>query len=262
MTGDSIEAYGGVKIPVESLQSLADQVNSTGIPWHVDHNMAQPLRVRSFEAFVESRPDGIYELRFEAELHQDDVPWIETHAKMSATVMAPLARDRKAKQHDGAHLRISADHAWFTDDSLIEAENQLTSNGIDKEDIQVERAYQFGFYPDPQIFIEVFYPFFQSMAPNVLWDAIKALFLRRRDSIDSDVDTPSVINISVVDGERSVTGIVSTTDQAVAQQAIDSINKATEAFFQSGPTSTSPDKNSETIVWDVEKKRWIPPGGA
>ncbi|WP_104173455.1 hypothetical protein [Arthrobacter sp. Y81] len=259
MTSEPIDAYSGVSIPTEMLRSLAQQINTGGIPWHMDHDLSKPIRIRSFEAFVESRRDGIDELRFRAELHEEDVQWLESRPGMSTTLATPLARDQNGTPNDGAMMRLSADHAWFADDALIEAEEQLIMQGVGRDLIQVERAYQFGFMPDPQIFIEIVYPFLQSMAPNVVWDGIKKLFSQRRTPIGGNVEAPTVINMSIVDGDRSLTAVVTTNDETVAQHAIGSLNQAVTAFFQSSPVSPPEAKPKSVTVWDDARHNWTPP---
>lgn len=258
MTSEPIEAYGGVRIPSEMLADLAKQINAGEVPWHLDHDLSKPIRIRSFEAFVETRPDGIEELRFQAELHEGDLDWLKSRHGMSATVTTPLARDENGARNEGAIMRISADHAWFADDALVEAEEQLFRQGVGRELIQVERAFQFGFLPDPQIFIDVVYPFLQAMGPNVVWDAIKELFRRRRTPGGGDPNAPTVVNISIVDGDRSLKAIVTTSDEAVAQHAVESLDQALAAFFQS-PISP-PEVNRKPLTeWDDESGNWTPP---
>lgn len=258
MTSEPIEAYGGVRIPSEMLADLAMQINAGEVPWHLDHDLSKPIRIRSFEAFVEARPDGIEELRFQAELHEGDLDWLRTRHGMSATVTTPLARDENKIHNGSAIMRLSADHAWFADDALIEAEDQLLRQGVGPELIKVERAFQFGFLPDPQIFIDVVYPFLQAMGPNVVWDAIKELFSRRRTPSGGNPNAPTVVNIAIVDGDRSIKAIVTTSDEAVARHAIGSLDLALAAFFQS-PISPTAVSHKPLTKWDDENGSWTPP---
>lgn len=258
MTSEPIEAYGGISIPAEMLRDLAQQIEATEVPFHLDHNMSRPLRVRGFEAFVESRPDGIDELRFQAEIHEGDFHWLGSRQGVSATIMAPLARDQNGVRNDCAAMRLSADHAWFADDALIEAEEQLIARGIAREIIQVERAYQFSFVPDPQIFVDVAYPILLSIGASAIWDGTKKLFGQRRTPSGGDATAPTVVNVSIADGERSLKAVVTTSDEAVAQRAIESLDQAVKTFFQSSPISPPEEKRKTVTVWDDESGNWGP----
>ncbi|MEV8183403.1 hypothetical protein [Specibacter sp. NPDC078692] len=259
MTSEPIEAYGGISIPVEMLRDVAQQIEANGVPFHLDHNMSTPLRVRGFEAFVESRPDGFDELRFHAEIHEGDFHWLESRQGVSATIMAPLARDQNRVRNHGAAIRISADNAWFADDALIEAEEQLIARGVAREIIQVERAYQFSFVPDPQIFVDVVYPILLSIGASAIWDGAKKIFDQRRTPSSGDATAPTVVNVSIADGDRSLRAVVTTSDEAVAQRAIESLDQAVTAFFQSTPISPPEDNRKSITVWDDESGNWAPP---
>lgn len=262
MSTRKIEAYGGVSFPTAMLETTAKQLNSNGIPFHVDHNLAKPIQMRGFEAFVARREDGIDELRFRAEIHEDDQHWLETHVGLSFTIMTPLARDTKAPSSDRAGLRVSADHAWFDDEALIEVEKRLIAQGLDHELVQVERAYQFSFVPDPQIFVDIVFPFLQSIGPNAVWDGIKMLFNRRklpRGISPSAEASETTINVTVKEGDRSLTAVIKTKEEAVAQRAFDSFDHAVTSFFQNPPTPTQDGDSKSVTVWDDENRHWTLP---
>lgn len=259
MTSDPIEAYGGISVAVEMLRKLAEQINTDGVPFHVDHNLSKPIRMRGFEAFVESRHDGVDELKFRAEIHEADRHWLESRLGVSATLKVPLARDQNEASDEGASIRISADHAWFDDDALIEAEEQLITQGVGRELIRVERAYQFSFVPDPQIFVEVVYPFLLSVGSSAVWDGIKKVFRRRRTPSGGDAKALTVVNISIVDGDRSLNAVVTTSDEAVAQHAVQALDQAFTSFFQNSPVSPPESYRRPVTVWDDKSHNWTPP---
>lgn len=257
MTSERIEAYGGIRIPTEILKDLAQQVNAGKIPWHLDHNLSKPLRIRRFGAFVESRGDGIDVLKFRAEIHKGDLHWMETRPGMSATIRTPLSGS--APDHVGAAVSVSADHAWFADDALVEVAEQLVAQGVDHELIRVERTYQFGFVPDPQIFIDVVYPVLLGIGSSAIWDGIKKLWSRRRVPKGADSATSNVVNVSITDGDRSLRAVVTTNDEAVAQRAMESLDSAVDAFFNSSPKSLPEARSQAVTEWDDESRNWTPP---
>lgn len=259
MTSDPIEAYGGISISTQMLRNLAQHLNERGTPFHVDHNMAKPIRMRNFEAFVETRQDGVEELRFRAEIHEGDRHWLVSRRGVSATIMTPLARDEDEPGTDGANMRISADHAWFDDDALIEVEQQLITQGVGRDLIRVERAYQFGLVPDPQIFVEVVFPFLLSIGSSAVWDGIKKVFGRRKTPRGGDLEVLTTVNISIVGGDRSLNAVVRTNDEMVAQRAMDSLDQALASFFEKPPITSPEDNRKPVIVWDDESRNWAPP---
>lgn len=258
MTSDPIEAYGGVSIPPEMLKEIARQIEAREIPFHLDHNLSKPLRVRGLEAFVESRQDGIDELRFQAEIHEDDFHWLESRPGLSATIMAPLARDQNEERKCDAAIRLSADHAWFSDDALIGVEERLVRIGVARELIQIQRAYQFSVVPDPQIFIDLTYQLLLSIGSNGIWDGIKNLFGQRRTPKGGEPLAPTVVNVSIDNGERSIKAVVTTNDVAVAQRAVESLAQAVTAFLQSTPITPPEEKRKDITVWDDESGNWGP----
>lgn len=257
MTSQPIEAYGGIRIPTEMLEALAQQVNTGQILWHLDHNLTKPIRIRKFEAFVERRDDGFDALKFQAEIHEGDVHWIETRPGMSATIRTPLPG--AVERNNDALMSVSADHAWFADDALLEAEDQLVAQGVGRGLIQVKRTYQFGFVPDPQIFVDVVYPFLLSIGSSAVWDGIKKLWSRRRTPKGGDPATTNVVNVSITEGDRTLRAVVTTNDESVAKRAMDSLDSAAAAFFANS-TPSSPQSESRTVtVWDDENRSWTPP---
>ncbi len=260
MTSEPIAAYGGITIPSETLNNLAEQMTVGRLPFHLEHDLSKPLRIRGTRAFVVTRADGIDELRFEAEMHEDDLPLLELNRGMSVTMRVPLERDGAAEERSNATLEVSADHAWFEDDALFETEKSLLALGIAPETLRVERTYQFGLVPAPQIFLDVIYPLVVSLGAAAMWDGIKVLFRRRRTPSGGSAETPSVINISVFDGDRSLQAVVTTRDEAIAQQAFESIGPIMEEFFRSAPASqTSGEERQPVVTWDAEALRWTAP---
>ncbi|QIM17148.1 hypothetical protein G7067_13205 [Leucobacter insecticola] len=257
-TSDPIEAYGGVSIPPDMLRELANQMQARDIPFHVDHKLSRPIRIRGFDAFVETRQDGVDELKFRAEIHEDDQHLLVSHSGVSATLTAPLARDLSEGHTSDAVIRISADHAWFADEALIDAEEQLAATGVDRKLIEVQRAYQFSFAPDPQIFVDVSYAIFLSVSANGIWDGIKKLFNQRRTPRGGDSLAVTAINVSIADGERSFKAVVTTNDETVARRAFDSLDQVATGFFQDSPVIPTEENPKSVSIWDDASGVWGP----
>jgi hypothetical protein len=261
MTSEAIEAYGGIAFPPALLRSLAGTLDGSNIPFHVDHDLTRPVRVRNIEIFVKDRTDGISELRFRAEMHEDDTQFIESRPAMSATITSPLARDEDSPRRDDVPLQVSADHAWFADEVLIGAEERLMARGVRAETLSVERAYQFAFIPDPQIFVVVVLPFLLSLGASALWDGIKHVFASRRTPPGAAADTPTTVNIEITDGDRTLRAVVSTRNEAVAARAFEALEEVAVAFQEQRPHESVADSgpSTSTSVWDVDDGRWTAP---
>lgn len=261
MTSEPIDAYGGIQFPASTLRSVADQAEGGEFPWHADHDLTKPVRARDFVIFTHDRPDGITELRFRGEIHPDDVHLMETRPGMSATVMSPLPRDENLPERSGALFRLSADHAWFDDEALIAAEEKLISIGVPGSHLLVQRAYQFAWAPDPQIFIAIAGNILLSIGANALWDAIKLLFGRRRTPPGGVANKATTINLDITDGRRSLRAVVKTDDPAVARRAIESLDSVASDFAKTvPPVGEAADPHAKTLIWDDPSLRWTPPG--
>ena len=260
MTSEPIAAYGGISIPTATLQDIALQMSALETPFHLDHDLSKPLRMRNLEFFVKRRSDGIDELRFQAELHEKDIHWLESRPAVSGTLMSPLERDQAKSVNSAAEFRLSADHAWFSDDSLIRAEEQFLLSSLELGQIAVERAYQFSAVPDPQIYLQITYSILSSIGAAALWDGIKVVFAKRKTPHGGSEAAPTVINLTVKDGPRSMTAVVKTQDESVAHRAIDAISETATDFFQGSADSSAANEARAVTVWDHETGRWTIPG--
>lgn len=173
------------------------------------------------------------------------------------TITAPIARDAELADEGGAVVTVSADHSWLSDDALIAAEEDLVFAGLASAGVRVQRAYQFGLIPDPQIFIDVTWTALQSVGANAIWDGVKRLFRRRRERPVVN-GIPTVINVTVRNGDRSVTSMVRTSDETVAVRAFDSLDHAVDAVLQLPVQPGSPERH-EPLTWNDPSRGWTPP---
>lgn len=265
MTSERIAAYGGVAFDIEVLKSAVELIRSGALPVHVDHNLAKPLRTRNPDAYIYTRPDGIHELHFSYEIHSDDAHWVESRQGVSVTVMVPLDRDGSYVAPINPKVEISADHAWFGDESLLDTEAALIAGGFRADEIKTDRAMQFSFAPDPQIFLTIALGLLTSVGGSAFWAGIVRLLRGRRTPGGGDPKQPTTINIKVTEGNRSLTAIVQTNDEAVAFRAIGGLESLTQ-FFQSRPEdsvkdhSPTPRKTEpQVVVWRDRSREWLPP---
>jgi hypothetical protein len=263
MTSQAIEAYGGVRFSREALEMGAASLNAGNVPMQADHNQTKPVRVRNLRAWVDDGADGFYRLKLSYEIHPEDAHIVANRRGMSAAMRAPIDGREDLGEVQTA-IDLSADHAWFDDDALLAAESLVIAGGLLRTDIRTERVYQFSFVPDPQIFVTVVLPFAGVIATgalgSALWDAVKLLFQRRRTPPNGDAHKPTRVNLRLEDGGRSLSGIVETQDETVANRAIDAFEGLAREFMAtpSSPEAAADPSDRRLLVWDDTAAAWLP----
>ena len=255
MTSERIEAYGGMQFEPLFLQAAADHLNAGNVPWQVNHDARTPLRVRNMRAYVTVRDDGVTVLRAEFEMFGEDTTEIEEHPGVSMAVRVPLPSREGVPLPQGA-IRLAGDHAWFPDELLEEVE-QILAGSVPA---RAERAYQFSFVPDPQLYLEMTLAGLQvlagGVAGNALYDSIKALFRRRSTPAGGDATSPNRIDIEISDGPRTAKAIVETASEDVATKALEVLGDAVRAVLQD--RSAGNELSNRVLVWDESAEEWRP----
>lgn len=267
MTTQAIQAYGGVAFSREALEMAAASLNAGDVPMHADHDQSQRVRVQNLRAWVDDGTEGFYRLRLTYEIHPDDAHYVANRRGMSAAMRVPV-EGREDSGEGVATVELSADHAWFGDEALLQAEALIISGGLEASHIRTERVYQFSFVPDPQIFVTIVLPLVGTIAAgalgSALWDAVKTLFRQRRTPPNGDPQTPTRVNLRLEDGDRSLTGIVETEDANVANRAIDAFDTLARDFMPaaSPQNSVGPAESGRLLVWDASASAWLPHAAA
>lgn len=260
MTTERIGAYGGFRFSREALESAAAAIRLNGLPMHVEHDLRRPLRTRNIDAFVESREDGIDMLQFTLEIHLDDAHWVDTFRAISFTITTPLPRPLEYLEPESPRVSLSADNAWFDDESILAAESAIRSNGVSSEDVLAERAFQFSFVPDPQIFMTVSVALLTGVAANALWSGVVHLFRSRRTPAGGNADRPTIVNLTLVDGDASMTAVVETESEVVAMRALENIDELVEALRERKGAQAKEEKvEPSAVVWNDTSGSWTPP---
>ena len=255
MTDAPIRAYGGLRIPRDALEDFARRVTAGEVPLHAHHD--DRVRMRNLRVDVVDREDGVSLLRFVTDRHKGDDQWLWAIHPLSASLKMPIARDAQRGHRADAALSLSADHAWFEDAVLIEAEQRLLASGVEPDGLQVQRALQFEFAPDPLISVDVALPLLPSLAVGPLWDAIEVLLAGRTTPEHGDAGAATVINVRIADGDRVVTAVVLTADAAVAERAIGSLDEAVSSFLEAGASGVA----GAVARWDADTGAWVQSGG-
>ncbi|WP_206447667.1 hypothetical protein [Agrococcus sp. KRD186] len=253
MTDAPIRAYGGLRIPREALEEFARRVTAGEVSLHAHHD--NRVRMRNLRVDVVDREDGVSMLRFVTDRHKGDDQWLWAIHPLSASLKMPLARDAQRVHRDDAALSLSADHAWFEDAVLIEAEQCLLASGVESDGLQVQRALQFASEPEPWILVDIALPSLTSLGAGALWAAIEVLLAGRTTPAHGDAGAASVVNVRITDGDRAVTAVVVTADEAVAQRAIGSLDQAVATVLERAASSSA----SESVtIWDERSSTWLP----
>jgi hypothetical protein len=261
MTDAPIRAYGGLRIPREALEDFARRVTAGEVSLHAHHD--NRVRMRNLRVDVVDREDGVSMLRFVTDRHKGDDQWLWAIHPLSASLKMPIARDAQRVHRDDAALSLSADHAWFADAVLIEAEQRLLASGVEPDGLQVRRALQFASDPDPLISVDIALPLLPSLAVGPLWDAIEALLAGRTTPEHGDAGAATVINVRIADGDRAVTAVVVTADEAVAERAIGSLDQVVASFLDHagafGSVMLWADDGNASLVPDGDRRGgWEP----
>lgn len=265
ITNDAVPAYGGLRFSPEVLEDVAAAIRSGSVPLHADHNLAKPIRSRNLDAFVHKRSDGVLEVRFTVDVHPDDVDTFGDRTGMSATITVPLHREASYREPIDPALELSADAAWFTESDLLAAERTMIQLGVPANTIRTEHALQFSLVPDPQIFLTIGLGLLTSLSGSAIWAGIVGLFRRRSTPSEGDSAASTRINVTVVNGERSVTAVVETSDEAVAKRAFDALellgNETLDATTDHGPVrgETGTQVPSQVATWNDATRTWAPP---
>ncbi len=252
MTDAPIRAYGGLSIPRDALEDFARRVTAGEVSLHAHHD--NRVRMRNLRVDVVDREDGVSMLRFVTDRHKGDDQWLWAIHPLSASLKKPIARDAQRVHRDDAALSLSADHAWFADAVLIEAEQRLLASGVEADRLRMQRALQFAFDPEPWILVDIALPLLTSLRAGALWDAIDALFAGRTTPAHGDAGAETVVNVIVTHGDRAATAVVVAADEAVAQRAFGSLEEAVASFFGRPLASSAPEP---VMLWDEDSSAWL-----
>lgn len=265
ITSHAVPAYGGVRFPPEVLEDVAAAIRNGSVPLHADHDLAKPIRTRSLDAYVHERSDGVLEVRFTVDVHPDDVDTFSDRTGMSATVMVPLRREASYRELISPALELSADAAWFSESDLLAAERAMIELGVPANTIRAAHALQFSLVPDPQIFLTIGLGLLSSLGGSAIWAGIVGLFRRRSTPSEGESAASTRINVTIVNGERTVTAVVETSDEAVAKRAFDALellgNETLDATTDHGTVRGEMGTRvpSQVATWSDPTRTWVPP---
>ncbi len=225
-TDQRIEAYGGIRLTVEALQQLAEQVMRPGSEMLVNHDRARPLNASHVRAEVVWDERGWHKVVMSFE--SDAAAWAEFEAEktalgapggMSFSTCAPLAEGGTGNR---PQVTMAGDAHHFSPADLEQAGMHL----LPVVDVHLQELFQFSSEPVAKVIVEYGVELLASVPADMfaalLYDALKGLIRKRRDAggnttVDFIItETPEV---------RDVRATVTTDSEAVALAAIDALRE-------------------------------------
>ena len=246
-TTDPIPAYGGVRLALEALESMAQTLTSQSVPMRLFHDAREPLHVENVNTEIRQRPDGEYELWVEFDVEEEG--WARYEAEretrgapggLSFTLTEPIAQFTSEVEAQPVTITVAADAHHFSDDEILAVAYDFDG----ASNINASRLYQFSVVPDALVLIQFLGQEFAQIPPGIisawLYDAWQ--HLRRPGQ-----PNPPLTLESIEPGGRETTASIPTgTDNAVAIRAIEAFESIAK---QPGTYECMPD-GSWRIIHD------------
>jgi hypothetical protein len=179
-TTHRIPAYGGFQLERQTLEEMAQTLNSQSVPMRMFHDPRVPLRVANVDASVRQRPDGEYELRVDFDV--DETDWARFEAErsdrggpggMSFTITEPLGKRQRQGEAAPISVVVAADAHHFTDGQILAAANEF----VGADSVEARRLYQFSAAPAALALIQFFLQGGAQVPPGMisawLYDALR-----------------------------------------------------------------------------------------
>lgn len=180
-TTHELPAYGGIALPRQAIDDLADAVGSGAMPMHFEHDISRPVTVANVEAGVEQLEDG--ECAAWAEFDVDADVWLEYEKArvaagapggMSISFTGPLTG---RSMPTTAALVVAADAHHFDEGEIEEAVAILARLDVEAGG---EFLYQFSFEPLVKVLFDIVWPTVAVLGPNIvasaIYDAARSFF--------------------------------------------------------------------------------------
>jgi hypothetical protein len=228
-TTHAIPAYGGIQLPKEALDQVAEAIASGALPMHFGHDTSRPVSVSEVESGVEQLEDG--EFAVWAEFNVDEDVWAAYGAEvaapgapggMSISFTGPTAGRSLASE---SALVVAADGHHFDEEEIDAAVAILRQLGTDAGG---EVLYQFSFEPIAKVIIDVAWPVVAPLGPNIvasaIYDAARSFLRPGRQGL--------VFNVSFKEtrrGTRKVKVHIEASNEAELRAAIDGLPKVLES---------------------------------
>src|ERR1700691_2735603 len=138
----AMDAYGGVQLPCELVESVANNLKRGSMQWGLHHDPRVALDVTVLDAFTRTGSDGHVEavVRFEVDENQ----WQRTGTSAPEGLSISGSQRFLGDPDVSPAVTIAADAHWFSDDQIRAAFEKLAAVG---EPVEGCRLYQFAAEP-------------------------------------------------------------------------------------------------------------------
>lgn len=253
-TTHRVDKYGGVALADSALSQMVEALNSGQLPLIGHHDWTKPLRTKELVASLVTLDDGERAVKLVGLVDQGDWDAVGEIGGMSYSACEPLGRvDGPNPQADP--LQLSADAAWFDDQSIAEACSVMSRLAP----VEGARLLQFSAADIARVIVEIGYAYVATLGPglatNALWDGIKYLLLHRRARAEATSAPHTRIEMRTplpTGGE--VVGIIDTEVPSVASEALATYAHSVTSAFESG------EQGKRIAVWNGPgvEGGWIP----
>src|SRR5450755_662725 len=129
-TTDPNPAYGGIQLPRETLEGIAQTLRSQSVPMRLFHDAREPVYVENVDPEVRERPDGGYELWVKFDVEEEG--WARYEAERDARgapggLSFTLAETIAETQTETAPVSVvvAADAGHFSDYQILAAAREF-----------------------------------------------------------------------------------------------------------------------------------------
>ncbi len=222
-TTDPIPAYGGFRLELENLESLAQSLRSQSVPMRSFHDAREPLYVENVDAEIRQRPDGEYQLWVEFDVEEEGWARYEADREargapggLSFTITATIGQLTSEPIPGLASIEIAADAHHFSDDEILATADEFANAG----NVKASRLYQFSAVPAALVLIQFVFQELAQIPPGIisawLYDAWQ--HFRRPGQPDP------ALTMEFIEGPRKTTAsIPASIDPTIAVRAIEAI---------------------------------------
>lgn len=250
-------AYGGVAFGRRALEEMAKSLDAGTMPMHGHHDRLRPVRTRNVRARAVELEDGAIGVVVSGQVPAEDWERLGEVRNFSPAGGSDL-EPALWRQPDQPVVSLAVDAAWFEAEDIAAAAEVLEGIGP----VKAQEYFQFSAIPDAKILIDAAWPAITLLGPglacNMMWDAVKALWRRRRTPDGADAAAPTTIEIRFRDGERQLDFVLKTNSEAVAEGAIAALPTALPTELPAGGAQARP-----VLAWKEasvpDDSGWSPP---
>jgi hypothetical protein len=221
-TSKRLDAYGGIELPEDLLESLATKLNAGELPMQFNHDSRQPVRVRNPRGWTERDGEGYLVVRGEVEMAEADADAFLAQLKeldapggMSFTFTSLIESIASAAPESEAEFVIACDASHFSQDEVVVSGRALSGLGT----VEARQLFQFSFEP-----VAVVTLILVNGIPAVAWNVVASYFYAALTRLRRPAGgTRFEFHIHETPDERIIAATVDTDDAEVLHHAIDAL---------------------------------------